>query len=294
MSGRRVDGVLSRADAFRAAGGRVDDVAAPAPVRPVPLGPRPPAPPTAPASSRPARGQVLLDVPLDELHPDPANPRGDVGDVSELAATMERLGLVHPVLARRDSSGRLYVVAGHRRLAAARRLGWRVIPTTIRRDMPGDLKLATMIVENEDRKRLDPIEVARGYQALRDEGKSLAQIAALIGRTEATVSRTLRLLLLPIHEQEALRAGQITHGEAQEKATAAGQVKRGQIAPGQPRKVQTRATAHHFGAGHALAHLAKERCGRLAARKPDEHRVKLAGAVACGPCWEAVIRADAT
>ncbi len=293
MPATPVNGPVSREDAFRLAGGTVREgtdkerqelgldqiVRDGAPRRP-------------PAQVRPAQGQQLLDVPLDCIVNNPANPRANVGDVSELAESMRGRGLLQPVVAfRGPDDGLLHLVAGHRRVAAARLLGWRLVPCIVRRPVPDDEQLAAMVVENEQRKGLDPIEVAHAYAALRRKGKTLAQIGALVGRTEATVSRRLALLDLPVHEQEALRAGEITTREAVEKAVVAGQVKRGQITAGESRRVQKR--GRHFDHDHPLAVLAKARCQRLGKQRSAEaHGSKLPGGQACGPCWEAVIRED--
>lgn len=249
-------------------------------------------PPSAPPTPRPAppRHQpdsaagapVLVDVPIGNLHPDPDNPRDDVGDVTELANSMATAGLIQPVIARRDTtSGRLVLVAGHRRLAAAQLLGWEKIPAVVRRDMRPDRVLAAMLIENGQRADLDPIEEARALRKLAGDNdtRSHAELAAMIGRTQVHVSGRLALLALPIEEQEQLRAKQMTLADA---------VRRGRLAGGNVRALNS--TGHpHLGTEHDLATKARARCQRLKHKKGGRNSV---GGVACGECWESVIRAD--
>ncbi|MDN4173947.1 ParB/RepB/Spo0J family partition protein [Nocardioides sp. SOB77] len=219
---------------------------------------------------------------MTDLHPDPNNPREDVGDVTELAKSMAAAGLLQPIIARRDTdTGRLIVVAGHRRLAAAQQLKWGRVPTVVRRDMAPDRVLAAMLIENGQRAGLDPVEEGRALAKLRDDHgiSSHAELAHLIGRTQVYVSSRLALLALPTEEQEQLRAGQMNLGDA---------VRRGRVASGRVR--QPGSTGHpHLGVEHDLAARARARCRRLKHKAGGRNSV---GGVACGECWESVIRAD--
>lgn len=226
----------------------------------------------------PARRPELVDVRTTDLHPDPDNPRDDVGDVTELAHSMAAQGLIQPVIARRTASGRLVVVAGHRRLAAAQQLRWLTVPTIVRRDMPPDSVLAAMLVENGQRAGLDPIEEARALHRLKVLGNlSDADLARKVGRSQPTVSGRLALLALPVEEQEALRAKQTTVVAAVHKA---------RVASGKVRQLGV-GRAWHFSPDHELARPAEARCRRLQ-HKPGRR----VGGLACGECWESVIRAD--
>lgn len=233
---------------------------------------------TAAHSTRPQ----LLDVLVTDLHPDPNNPREDVGDVIELAKSMAAAGLLQPIIARRDTeTGRLIVVAGHRRLAAAQVLKWQRVPTVVRRDMAPDRVLAAMLIENGQRAGLDPVEEARALARLRDDQgiTSHADLAMLIGRTQVHVSGRLALLALPLEEQEAIRAGQMNLGDG---------IRRGRLASGRVREPGT--TGHpHLGTEHGLSNQAAARCRRLKHKRGGRNSV---GGIACGECWESVIRAD--
>jgi ParB family chromosome partitioning protein len=228
-------------------------------------------------SHRAAR-QILADVRLAELLPDPDNPRDDVGDIRELANSMAAAGLLQPVIARRTIDDRLIVIAGHRRLAAAQELGWATISVIIRRDMPPDDVLAAMLIENGQRTDLDPIEEARAYGKLRARLNDcpVSELSRRVGRSQPHISARLALLALPIEEQEQLRAGQMNLGEA---------TRRARLAAGTARPAGY--TGHwHLSTGHELASRARARCKRI------HGRARLVGAVACGECWESVIRAD--
>ena len=246
--------------------------------------PRParPGPPTTPSRVAPlAARQQLVDVDPRRLHPDPDNPRQDVGDVAELAQSMHANGLLQPIVARRTGTdSRLVVVAGHRRLAAALRLGWTTVPVIVRRDMRPDDVLAAMLVENGQRRDLDPIEEARALSRLQSQtpGISHRSLADRVGRTQVHVSSRLALLSLPIEEQEMLRAGQMNLADA---------IRRGREASGNVRSTST--GSPHLGIDHTLSGQARARCRRLKHKAGGRNSV---GGVACGECWESVIRAD--
>jgi ParB family chromosome partitioning protein len=105
------------------------------------------------------------------------------------------------------------------------------------------------------------------------------QLAERIGRNQLHVGNRLAILALPVEEQELLRAGQMNLGDA---------VRRGRIASGRVRKANS--TGHpHLGVEHDLARQARARCIRLGHKSKGRNSV---GGVACGECWESVIRAD--
>lgn len=249
--------------------------------RPVsPSAPRPRPAAAAPAGLR-QRG-ALQEVRVSEIHPDPGNPRDDLTGIAELAESIREVGLIQPIVVRRDGDPpRLVVVAGHRRLAAIQRLGWATAQVIIRPPMrPADV-LAQMIVENSHRVDLDPIEEARGLKALmvKLNATSQADLAAKVGRTQMYVSQRLALLSLPVEDQDAIRAGEMNLSDG---------VRRGREAAGTARAKNT--TGHpHLGVDHDLASRAKARCKRLQHKKSGRNSV---GGVACGACWESVIRAD--
>lgn len=227
----------------------------------------------------PAEGQ-LVEVLLDQVHPDADNPRESLGDLTDLMASMAEQGLIQPLIVRRTQGEdeRLVIIAGHRRHEAARRLGWRRIEVIVRRDMPPDDVLAKMLVENGQRAGLDPIEEARALLRLKTLGDlSDNEVGGKVGLSQATVSGRLALLQLPAEEQEAIRARRLGVGAG---------VRMARIASGRVRPTGI-GRAWHLGPDHPLSTKAAARCRRLG------HKAgRKVGGMACGECWESVIRAD--
>jgi ParB family chromosome partitioning protein len=252
----------------------LDDVLGAAPT-PKPAPPRV-APAAAPMAVPPEGG--LFEVLLNEIHPDPDNPREDLGDIDDLARSIREQGLIQPMIVRRADDDRLVIVAGHRRYAALRRLGRTRGEVIIRKAMAADDVLAKMLVENGQRAGLDPIEEARGLQRLKTlGGLSDLELARKIGRSQPLVSGRLALLALPAEDQEAVRARQLKVGAA---------VRTARLASGRVRKTGI-SKAWHLGPDHSLSRNAAARCRRLA------HKTgRSVGGIACGECWESVIRAD--
>lgn len=224
----------------------------------------------------------LVRLRLADVHPDPDNlrdlPSVDDPDIVELADSMTELGLLQPITVRRHE-GRLVISMGHRRYVAARRLKWSTIPGIVKGpQLPADV-IATMLIENGQRKDLNPIEEARGLHLLKTRHElSDAVLARKVGRGQAYVSARLALLALSAEEQAALIAGDMSLIEG----TAKGRMNSGRVrATGQDKN-------WHLGPHHDLAQQAKARCQRLG--HPKGRRI---GGMACGECWESVIRADA-
>jgi ParB family chromosome partitioning protein len=238
--------------------------------------------PTNPEAAEPDDGPelgTLSHVPVEQLLTDPDNPRDHLTDIEELADSMRESGLLQPVVVRRHE-GRLYVVAGHRRLAAAKHLRWTEIPCIVRRDMRPDAVLAAMLIENGQRKDLDPIEEARGLHRLKHQLHcSDLELAKRIGRSQPHVSSRLALLSLTAEEQEQVRTGEMKIIEA----THRGRLNSGKVRPNSVGVGRN----WHLGLDHSLAEHAKARC-----KRSGHPRGRTVGGMACGACWESVIRAD--
>lgn len=221
------------------------------------------------------RDKSLQTVPVTELHPDPDNPREDLGDLEGLAASMQEQGLIQPVVARRHGTS-LMVVAGHRRLAAARLLGWTDLDVIVVADMRPADTLAAMLIENGQRAALDPIEEARAYARLKTlNGWTSVELAARVGRPQTHVDGRLAMLSLSAQDQALVRTGHmgIVH------ATVKGRARSGRVRA-------SREQLPHFSVDHPLAARARARCVKF------HGRALLIGKTACGDCWETVIRAD--
>ena len=230
----------------------------------------------------------FLAIPVDDVHPSPDNPRETLYDIDELALSIKANGLIQPLVVQKIPGRDGYqVVAGHRRRAAAIRLGWAKVPCIVRRDMLPDEELLAMLVENGQRAGLDPIEEARALKRLVDGGLSAADVGKQIGRPGSFVSGRLMLLRLPVEEQEQVRAGHYTLTHATRLVRDIREAERRKAKPearpvGRPKGATTKP---YFGDTHPLAGTVRARC---------DHRgtPKVAG-TGCGPCWEAVLRDDA-
>lgn len=228
----------------------------------------------------------FLAVPLADLHASPGNPRTQLHGITELAASIRARGLIQPLIVHHDGDGGYQIIAGHRRRAALERLGWATAPCVLRRDMPADEELLTMIVENDQREGLDPIEEARAFQTLRGR-RTILEVAQQIGRPPSFISNRLLLLELPIAQQEELRAGHINLAYATTLVRGARMVEREKENPvarpvGRPKGATTKP---YFGSTHPLAATVRRICDHRGTPKLNK--------VGCGPCWETAIRADA-
>src|SRR4051794_19470254 len=140
------------------------------------------------------------------------NLRRELGDLTELSASIKSLGVLEPLLVR---EGDHLVVAGARRLEAARLAGKKQVPVILRAFTDSE-RLETMIVENLLREDITPLEEAEGYRRLKELGQTQAQIAARVGRNQSHVSKRLALLELPEPAQRAVESGAIRLDVAQQ------------------------------------------------------------------------------
>lgn len=165
----------------------------------------------------------------------PLNPRGEVGPtdtaVDELAESIKELGILEPLLvasraaflaARPDlaehipADARWVLIAGERRMVAARTAGLRTVPIVSGDNlMAAGTDVEAMIVENVQRESLTPIQEARAYQALTGAGQSQRNIARRVGRNQSHITRRLRLLKLPAEALDQIDAGTLPIKEAE-------------------------------------------------------------------------------
>ncbi len=131
-------------------------------------------------------------VPLETIRPSPRNPRRRLLDIAELAESIRAHGLLQPIVLRPVDES-FEVVAGHRRLAAVRDLGWTDIPAVVREANEGEAFVLTL-VENLQRSDLSAREESRALESLvRERGWSTRQVAEAIKRSPAYVSKRLRV-----------------------------------------------------------------------------------------------------
>ena len=155
-------------------------------------------------------------LPLSRLEPRQEQPRTVFDDVAlqELAESLKRYGVIQPVTARKLSSGYYQIIAGERRWRAARLAGLEEIPVrVIEADDRRTAELA--LVENLQREDLNPIEEARGYQALIDDyGLTQEEAAQSVGRSRPAVANSLRLLTLSPSVMSLVEEGKLSAGHA--------------------------------------------------------------------------------
>lgn len=184
---------------------------------------------------------VLVLAPPGDLAPHPDNPRRVLGDLGELAASIEAHGVLEPLIvvpveafnaahadrpvaliAGAGAGVRWVVVAGHRRHAAAELAGAATVPVLVRADLADPAAaLEVMLAENVQRAALTPLEEARAFARLRAAGRSQRDIAARLGCAQSQVSKRLALLDLPAAAQAAVEGGRLQLADAAELAKLA-------------------------------------------------------------------------
>jgi ParB family chromosome partitioning protein len=164
----------------------------------------------------PSHGEQRL-VSIDQLHPSGLNPRKDFDplELTDLANSIRAKGLVQPIIARPDPQGGGYeIVAGERRWRAAQKAALHTVPVIVRE--LSDQEVAEFaVIENVQRKDLNPIEEAFGYHELIERfGYTQEDVADTVGKSRSHLTNTLRLLKLPEGVQALVRAGKLTSGHA--------------------------------------------------------------------------------
>ncbi|MBP1665292.1 MAG: chromosome partitioning protein ParB [Bacteroidetes bacterium] len=157
-----------------------------------------------------------MDIALDSIDGNPFQPRTHFDDqtLEELAGSIKKLGIVQPLTVRETGNGRYQLIAGERRLRAARLAGLTHVPAYIRTaDDQAMLELA--LVENIQREDLDAMEVAISFQRLIEECKlTQEQLSDRVGKQRSTIANYLRLLRLPAEIQLGIRNKHVMMGHA--------------------------------------------------------------------------------
>jgi ParB family chromosome partitioning protein len=161
---------------------------------------------------------TVAEIPVADIVESARNPRQRPKNIEDLAASLQAYGLLQPVIVRPVGEG-YELLAGSRRLQAARQLGWSTISAIIRSEGQDDGYLLTL-VENLQREDLSPREQASGLEVLvREQGWSTRQVAAAIQRSQAFVSKRLRVFEDPMLAPAVL-ANQLSVSAAEELLTA--------------------------------------------------------------------------
>lgn len=156
-------------------------------------------------------------IPVASIDASARNPRRGLDSLDELAASIREHGLLQPVVVRR-AGDRFELIAGHRRLAAMRELGWQTAPAIVR-SADVDQAYILTLVENLQRADLRPTEEAAALETLvRERGWTTRQVAAAIQRSQAYVSKRLRVFEDPLLAPAVL-ANQLSVSAAEELLT---------------------------------------------------------------------------
>ena len=156
-------------------------------------------------------------IAVDQILPNPSQPRGEIDEISldELANSIREHGIIQPLILTKDEIGDHYtLIAGERRLRAAKLVGLESVPCIVRQASEQE-RLELALIENIQRENLSPLESAHAYLKLQDEfGLTQDQVAERVGKSRVAVTNTIRLLKLPEEALVALNSEKISEGHA--------------------------------------------------------------------------------
>ena len=158
----------------------------------------------------------IQELPLDQIMPNRYQPRREFADweLAELAESVKQNGLLQPILVRRKGDGFFETIAGERRLRAAKLAGLRSIPAIVR-NSTDEQSMELALVENLQRKDLNPMEAARAYHRLINEfAITQDTVAQRLGKDRSSIANLVRLVNLPNEIQVLVESGAISTGHA--------------------------------------------------------------------------------
>jgi len=148
-------------------------------------------------------------LPIDKLDPNPDQPRTEIGDLTELTASIKEKGVLEPLLVKPIRSGRWMIIAGERRWRAATAAGLKELPC-IEMDVDDSAVAEIALIENMQRKDLTPWEEADGLRALCDRfGYTHEEVARKVGKSRSTVTEALSISAIPAPIREICRDSEI-------------------------------------------------------------------------------------
>lgn len=170
-----------------------------------------------PGAAEEGAGGGLLEVPVGAVAPNPRQPRTVFEDeaLEGLSLSIREVGVLQPIVVRRTGTG-YELIAGERRLRAAKRAGLATVPVIVRETDDAE-SLREALIENIHREDLGPIELAEAFRELLDElGARQEELADRLGVSRSHIANTIRLLQLPAEVQQLLneRKLQAGHGRA--------------------------------------------------------------------------------
>jgi len=160
---------------------------------------------------------VLAKIPINLISPNPYQPRTqfDPQAHSELTKSILENGLIQPISVRRVQKDKYEIISGERRLRACKDIGIKEIPAYIIKVETKEAMLALSLIENIQREKLNPIEIANAYKRLMEEcNLSQEEIANKVGKDRTTITNTIRLLKLPLKVQQSMIKNEISAGHA--------------------------------------------------------------------------------
>jgi ParB family chromosome partitioning protein len=158
----------------------------------------------------------VIDIPISMIAVNPLQPRRNFDDAAlqELADSVKAKGIIQPVLVRRLADGQYELIAGERRFRAAKQAGLQNIPAIARAASDAE-SMEMALIENLQRKDLNPMEAARAYQRLMKEfGLTQEELSQRVGKERSTIANAVRLLLLPSEVQSWVEEEQLSLGHA--------------------------------------------------------------------------------
>lgn len=183
----------------------------------IPSRPQQEAPPPPPPAAAAVSGPGLANVPIEQISPNPYQPRKTFNDssIEELSRSVREHGIIQPLVVTKIGDNKYRLIAGERRFRAAQKAGLDAVPVVIKETMTDGDVLQVALIENIQREDLNPIEEAYAYHQLHEEFQlTQEEISKRVGKERSTVANFLRLLRLPDSVKKLLAAGQLSMGHA--------------------------------------------------------------------------------
>ena len=215
----------------------------------------------------------VSQLPVDAIRRNPRQPREqfDAKDLEELAASIREHGVIQPLIVAPGTDGNYTLIAGERRLEAAKRAGLHTVPAILRQASDREL-LELALIENIQRSELNPLEEAEAYRQLTEDfGLSHEEVASRVGKSRPAVSNTLRLLQLSATVKRAL-VESYAHAEEEDQDVEQGGESKFRLSEGHARALLRLST--HQAQDAALKSV---EAGRLNVRQTEELVKKLSG-----------------
>lgn len=160
---------------------------------------------------------TILQVPIEKIVPNPEQPRQvfETEALQELSDSIKDKGILQPLVVTELGNGNYELIAGERRLQASKLAGLKTVPVVVKQVGNAIEKLELALIENIQRRDLNPIEKAVSFKKLQEEFHlTQEEVAKKLGKTRSSIANTLRLLELPEEIQNAITQGKISEGHA--------------------------------------------------------------------------------